>query len=93
MKKCIIAISLICLFCGFAYAGDYCDNKYMEYINALKNTKKIFEDQKKKYIPSLEKALELCKENKMMEARQIMDELKDQFFTDALMNQRQFFGN
>lgn len=65
----------------------------MEYINALKNTKKIFEDQKKQYIPSLEKALELCKENKMIEARQIMDELKDEFFTDALMNQRQFFGN
>jgi hypothetical protein len=58
----------------------------------LKKTDKIFDDQKKQYIPSLEKALELCKENKMMEARQIMDELKDQFFSDALMNQQQFFG-
>ena len=93
MKKFIIAFSLICLFCGFAYAGDYCDNKYMEYINALKKTDKIFDDQKKKYLPSLQKALELCKQNKMDEARIIMDELRDQFFQDALTNESQFFSH
>ena len=59
----------------------------------MKNTDKIMDDQKKKYIPLLEKALELCKLNKMEDARIIMDELKDQFFYDALTNQRQFFGN
>ena len=93
MKKLIIAVAVIGLFCSSAYAADYCDTKYMELINKLKSTDKIMDDQKKQYIPSLEKALELCKQNKMAEARQIMDELKDQFFSDALTNQQQFFGN
>ena len=93
MKKLIVAVAVICLFCSSAYAADYCDTKYMQLIDALKKTDKIFDDQKKKYLPSLEKALELCKENKMEEARNIMDELKDQFFSDALYNQQQFFGN
>ena len=93
MKKLIVAVAVICLFCSSAYAADYCDTKYMEYINGLKNTDKIFKDQKKEYLPALEKALELCKENKMSEAREIMDELKDQFLEDALTNQSQFFGN
>jgi len=93
MKKLIVAVAVICLFCSSAYAADYCDTKYMELINALKKTDKIFDDQKKKYLPSLEKALELCKANKMTEARKVMDELKDQFFSDALYNQQQFFGN
>ncbi|CAB1055567.1 hypothetical protein D1BOALGB6SA_300 [Olavius sp. associated proteobacterium Delta 1] len=93
MKKLIIAVAVICLFSSSAYAADYCDSKYMEIIKKLKSTDKIMKDQKKEYIPSLEKALELCKQNKMAEARIIMDELKDQFFHDALTNQQQFFGN
>jgi 7-cyano-7-deazaguanine synthase in queuosine biosynthesis len=93
MKKYIIAVAVICLFCSSAYAADYCDTKYMELINALKKTDKIFDDQKKKYLPALEKALELCKENKMEEARIIMDEMRDHFFQDALTNESQFFGN
>ena len=93
MKKLIIVVAVIGLFCSSAYAADYCDTKYMELINKLKSTDKIMDDQKKQYIPSLEKALELCKQNKMAEARQIMDELKDQFFSDALTNQQRFFGN
>ena len=93
MKKLIVAVAVICLFCSFAYAADYCDTKYMELIDGLKKTDKIFDDQKKKYLPSLEKALELCKENNMAEARNIMDELKDRFLQDALTNQTQFFGN
>ncbi len=93
MKKLIVAVAVICLFCSSAYAADYCDTKYMDLINGLKNTDKIFDDQKKKYLPSLEKALELCKENNMEEARNIMDELKDQFFQDAVLDQTAFFGN
>ena len=58
-----------------------------------KKTDKIFDDQKKKCLPSIEKALELCKENKMEEARIIMDELRDQFFQDALTNESQFFSH
>ena len=93
MKKLIVAVAVICLFCSTAYAADYCETKYMEYINALKKTDKIFDDQKKKYLPSLEKALELCKANNMAEARNILDELKDQFFQDALTNESQFFSH
>jgi hypothetical protein len=93
MKKLIVAVAVICLFCSSAYAADYCDTKYMQLIDALKKTEKIFDDQKKKYLPSLQKALELCKENKMAEARNIMNELEDQFFQDALMNESQFFSH
>ena len=93
MRKLIVAVAVIFLFCSSAYAADYCDTKYMELINALKKTDKIFDDQKKKYLPALEKALELCKQNKMAEARIIMDEMRDHFFQDALTNESQFFGN
>ena len=93
MKKLIVAVAVICLFCSSAYAADYCDTKYMELINKLKKTDKILDDQKKKYLPSLEKALELCKENKMEEARNIMDELKDQFFQDAVTHEAEFFSH
>jgi hypothetical protein len=65
----------------------------MELINKLKKTDKILDDSKKKYLPSLEKALELCKENKMEEARNIMDELKDQFFQDAVTHEAKFFSH
>ena len=93
MKKFIVALAVICLFCSSAFAADYCDSKYMDLINKLKKTDKIFDDQKKKYLPSLEKALELCKANNMAEARKIMDELEDQFFQDALTNESQFFSH
>jgi hypothetical protein len=93
MKKFIVALAVICLFCSSAYAADYCDTKYMRLIDALKKTDKIFDDQKKKYLPSLEKALELCKANNMAEARNIMNELEDQFFQDALTNESQFFSH
>ena len=93
MKKLIVAVAVICLFCSSAYAADYCDTKYMQLIDALKKTDKIFDDQKKKYLPSLQKALELCKANNMAEARNIMNELEDQFFQDALMNESQFFSH
>lgn len=46
MKKSIIAVAVIFLFCSSAYAADYCDTKYNQYINALKNTKKIIDQQK-----------------------------------------------
>ena len=93
MKKLIVAITVILFFCGSAFAADYCDTKYMKYIDGLKKTDKIMEDQKKKYLPYLEKARDLCKQENMEEARKIMDEVKDAFFSDALTNQQQFFGN
>ena len=38
MKKLIVAVAVICLFCSSAYAADYCDTKYLEIINKLKKT-------------------------------------------------------
>ena len=39
MKKLIIFVAVIFLFCSSAYAADYCDNKYNQYINELKKKK------------------------------------------------------
>jgi hypothetical protein len=93
MKKLIVAITVILFFCGSAYAADYCDTKYMKYIDGLKKTGKIMEDQKKKYLPYLEKARDLCKQGNMEEARKVMDEVKDAFFLDALTHEETFFSN
>jgi hypothetical protein len=81
------------LFCSTAYAADYFDTKYREMMVKLKNTDKIQEKIKTTYLLSLEKAYQLCKQDKMEEARKIMDELRDQFLCDALINQQQFYGN
>ena len=93
MKKSIFVIAVICLFCSSALADDYCDMKYREYISALRNTKKIMENKKRQYLPALEKAYLLCQQNEMEEAHRIMNELLNQFFSDALTKQREFFGN
>ncbi len=50
MKKFIIAVAVIFLFCSSAYAADYCDTKYMELINALKKTDKIFDDHSQVFV-------------------------------------------
>ena len=83
MKKLIVTVAVICLFTSSAYAADYCDTKYMELINALKKSDKILDDQKTKYLPSLEKALELCKENKMEEVRNERNSLRFKVFESA----------
>ena len=93
MKKLIVAVAVICLLSSSAYAADDCDTEYMKLINGLKKSEEISDDQKAKYLPSLEKALALCKENKMEEASNIMDELKDQFFRDELTNKMDYSGN
>ena len=93
MKKLIISVAVIFLFCSSAYAADYCDNKYNQYINELKKTNKIIDKQKQKYIAMLEQAYKLCKQDKMDEASKVMDELKDQFFQDAVLADHTFWSN
>ena len=93
MKKFMIIVAVICLCSSAAYAADYCDTKYGDMVNKLEKSTKIMDDMKAKYLTSLNKAYQLCKQDKMEEARKIMDELKDQFLQDALYNQRAFFGN
>ena len=41
----------------------------------------------------LEQAHKLCQQDKMTEASKVMDELKDQFFHDAVLDQHTFWGN
>jgi hypothetical protein len=93
MKLCMVIVTAIFLFCGSTYAADDCDSKYVDLINGLKNTDKIRDEQKKKYLQPLETALQLCKEGKMKQASEVMDDVKDEFFRDALLHQRDFFGH
>ena len=93
MKKWFFVFAAVCLLSPAAFASDQCDSGYMQYLNAIKETKKISERQKKKYIPMLEEAYDLCTQDKMEEASKVMDEMKDHFLHDALMNQQQFYGN
>ena len=89
----MIAVAVIILFCSSAFASDDCDAKYNQYINALNNTKKIVDQQKQKYIAMLEQAHKLCKQDKITEASKVMEELKDRFFHDAVLDQHTFWGN
>lgn len=93
LKVSVIAVTAIFLFCCAVYAADDCDTKYNKYINALKKTNKIMAPQKQKYVSKLEKAHKLCKQDKMTEAAQVMEELKDQFFQDALLADHTFWSN
>ena len=92
-KKSIIIIAVLYIFSPFLGYADYCDIKYNEYLEALKNTTKIMEPKKQKYIVMLEKAHKLCKQDKMAEASQVMEDLKDQFFNDAVFDQQAFYGH
>ena len=93
MKKWMFVIAAVYLFCSTAYAADYFDTRYVELMNKLKQTTKIQDQMKDKYVQYMDKAYQHCKQDKMEEALRIMDEFKDQFVHDALMNQQQFYGN
>jgi hypothetical protein len=93
MKQLMIILAAVCLCCSAVYAADDCDSAYTDYMNKLKATKKIKEQQREKYLQLLGKAYDLCKQDKDEEADKIMDDFKDQFVHDALMNQQQFYGN
>ena len=95
MIKLLLVIALVFVFCGSAFAADadYCEKKYMKYIDKLKKTDKIMDDMKKKYIPYLMKAQELCKEGNMEEANKVMHELREDFFQDALETEEAFYRN
>lgn len=93
MKKYVLIVAAFCLFCSPTYAADDCDSEYRKYMVKLDETVKISDKQKHKYKLMVEKAYSLCKSGKDDEADKVMSDLKDQFFDDALMNQRDFFGN
>jgi len=78
MKKCMVVLAAIFLFCSSAYAADDCDSEYLNLINELKSSTKILDTEKEKYLPPLEKAHQFCKEGKLEEAEKIVDDLKNQ---------------
>ena len=86
MKKCIIVVAALCLFCSMAYAADDCDSEYAKLIKELENSN-IVEAEKNKYLPELKKALQLCKEGKDEEAAKIVDDLKDQGLSEEVFEQ------
>jgi hypothetical protein len=89
----MLIVTAIFLFCGSTYAADDCDSIYLDLINGLENTDKIRDEQKKKYLQPLEKALQLCKDGKMAQASEVLDDVKDEFFRDALLHQKDFFSH
>jgi hypothetical protein len=93
MKQLMMVIAAVCLCCSIVYAAEDCDAEYADYMNKLKSTAKIQEQQKATYLELLGKAYDLCKQGKDEEADKVMVKFKDQFVHDALMNQQQFYGN
>ena len=85
MKKCVLVLAVIYLFCSMAYAADDCDSEYAKLIKELENSN-IVEAEKNKYLPELKNALQLCKEGKDKEAAKIVEDLKDQGLSEEVFN-------
>lgn len=85
MRKCMLVFAVIYLFCSVAYAADDCDSEYSNLIRELENSN-IVEAEKKKYLPELKKALQLCKEGKDAEAEKIVKDLKNQGLSEEMFD-------
>jgi hypothetical protein len=85
MKKLMVVIAVICFFCSPAYAADDCDSEYSNLIKELEKSN-ILESEKKKYLPGLKRALQLCREGKDEEAAKIVDDLKNQGLSEEVFN-------
>jgi hypothetical protein len=77
VKKIMVVLAVICFFWSSAFAADDCDSEYAKLIDELKSSN-MLESEKKKYLPGLEKALQLCREGKDEEADKIVRDLKHQ---------------
>jgi pentatricopeptide repeat protein len=80
----MIVVAVICLFFSTINAADDCDSEYLNLINEVKNSKKILDTEKEKYLPPLEKAYQLCKEGKPEEADKIVKDLKNQGLSEEV---------
>ncbi len=85
MKKIMVVIAVICFFCSPAYAADDCDSEYSNLIKELENSN-ILKSEKKKYLPGLKRALQLCREGKDEEAAKIVDDLKNHGLSEEVFN-------
>jgi len=93
MKIFIIAITILGLLCSPVIATDKCETEIPDMIEKLKESNKIMDATKKKYILRLEEALEHCHAGNEEDTEKEIRKLKDQFFHDALYEQQTFFGS
>jgi hypothetical protein len=93
MKKIIITIAAFGLLCSPVLAMEKCDTKIPDMMNKLKETEKISDQAKEKFIPHLEEALKLCKAGELEKTNEKITKMQNQFFTEALYNQQMFYGN
>ena len=85
MKTWLIIVATICFFCSAAYAADDCDSEYSNLIKELEKSN-MLESEKKKYLPELERALQLCREGKDEEADKLVRELKNQGLREEMFS-------
>ena len=64
MKKWLMVIAAIILFCNPAYTQDECETEVLQALNKLKDVPHLPDEDKEKYVPQLKKALKLCREGK-----------------------------
>lgn len=93
MRRIIIAIAAIGLLCSPVLAADKCETEIPDMIEKLKESNKIMDETKKKYIQRLEEALKHCHAGNEQDTEKEIRKLKDQFFHDALYEQQTFFGS
>ena len=85
MKTCMIIVAAICFFCSPVYAADDCDSEYSNLIKELENSN-MLKSEKKKYLPELKRALQLCREGKDEEADRLVKELKNKGLSEEMFS-------
>jgi len=93
MKRFVITIAVFGLLCSPVLAANKCETEIPDMIEKLKESNKIMDATKKKYIQRLEEALKHCHVGNEQDTEKEMRKLKDQFFHDALYEQQTFYGN
>jgi hypothetical protein len=84
MKKWLIIIAAIFLFCSPAYAQDRCETEVSEALNELKDVPHIPDEDKKKYALQLNKALKLCREGKTAQGTKILFDVLFDSYSKAM---------
>jgi pentatricopeptide repeat protein len=93
MKKFIFTIAAFGLLCSPALAMEKCETEIPDMTKKLQATEKISDNAKKKYTSHLEEALKLCKAGDFKKSDDVLKEMQNQFFRDALYDHQTFYGN
>jgi len=81
----MIIVAAICFLCSPVYAADDCDSEYSNLIKELENSN-MLKSEKKKYLPELKRALQLCREGKDEEADRLVKELKNKGLSEEMFS-------